>query len=323
MVSRLKKDRLKKGNLFVPLIFSFGATLEDMALDEFLEEPTKISNTLRLTQNYFQVDGVVCYADSTVLAEALGCGISRDTYPPTVEPLEGWQEAFEQRVQKLVQVGRAATALEVTKRLNILLPESMLMGVVTGPLTLASQLSGLTGGELLKRPEMLALTTKASLTFAKALGDAGIDILIIIEKDVPTLTDEAVKLLNRSYSPIWNTAKFYDLSPLLMVEEFHAENAARLRPVVDNLFYPADSGTDLWGQLKRRSFTLPVSLLEKQPKEIESFLTKSGITSSLETSQLFLVTTEREVPQTINKEFMIRGIQTIRDFLKRTALEAG
>jgi hypothetical protein len=318
MVSRLKKDRLKKGNLFVPLIFSFGAALEDLPLDEFLEEPTKISNTLRMIQNYFQVDGVICYADSTALAEALGCGICKDTYPPTVEPREGWQEGFEQRFPELVHVGRVATALEVTKRLNILLPESMLMGVVTGPLTLAGQLSGLTGVELLGRPEMLGLAAKASLTFAKALGDAGIDILIILENAVPPLTEEAARVVGRCYSPIWNTAKFYDLASLLMVEEFHLESTDRLRPLVDGLILPAASGPDLWGKVKRHSFSLPVSLLEREPEDIEFFLKESAIAGSLESAQLFLVTTEREVPRAINKELMIRGIETIRDFLKRS-----
>ena len=54
-MSRNKKERLKRGRIFVPLIFSFGAALEDLPLEEFLGDPTKISNTLRLIQNYFQV----------------------------------------------------------------------------------------------------------------------------------------------------------------------------------------------------------------------------------------------------------------------------
>jgi hypothetical protein len=317
MVSRLKKDRLKKGNLFVPLIFTFGAALEDMSLGEFLQEPTKISNTLRLIQRHFQVDGLVCYADNTLLAEALGCRVSTASYPSKVEPFQEWQEGFEERVGNLVESGRAVTALEVTKRLNMLLPESMLIGLVTGPLTLAGQLSGLTSLELLSCPDFLALATKASLTFAKALGDAGTDILIIWEQAVPLPTDEAVKGLSRCYAPIWNTAKFYDVAPLLMVDEFEPKNTNRLRRLVDGLIFPADTDAEHWNKVKRRSFAVPVSLLEKEPWEIESFLTESGIAGSLASGQLFLVTTDHEVPETINKEFMIRGIETIRDFVRR------
>jgi hypothetical protein len=151
------------------------------------------------------------------------------------------------------------------------------------------------------------------LTFAKALGDAGIDSLIITEKALPPLEDETAKVLARSYAPIWNTAKFYDLSPLLMIEQFAPENAARLRRIVDGLVFPADAPPESRGKVKRLSLSLPVSLLEQSPGEIESFLQERAIAVA---SKVFLVTTDREVPQSINKELMIRGIQTVRDCLQ-------
>ncbi|MFH0960152.1 MAG: uroporphyrinogen decarboxylase family protein, partial [Pseudomonadota bacterium] len=232
-MSRLKKDRLKNGNLFVPLVFSFGAALEGMSLAEFLEEPTKISNTLRLIQSYFQVDGLICYADTTVLAESLGCSVIRDVYPHTVEPLAEWRDNLEDRLVSLDQAGRIAIALEVTKRLNIMLPEAILMGLVTGPLTLARQLSGQNSLELLDQPDLLNLASKASLAFAKAWANAGIDILIIWEEDVPTLAEDSARLLGRCYSPIWNTAKFFDLSPLMMVKNCPSESINFMRKFVD------------------------------------------------------------------------------------------
>lgn len=315
-MSRNKKERLKRGGNFVPLIFSFGAALEDLPLEEFLRDPTKISNTLRLIQNYFQVDGVVCYGDCTILAEALGCRVSMDEYPPVVEPLPEWPGDLEDRLARLAASGRVATALEVTKRLNILLPESILVGLAPGPISVAHQLSGLAVPELLERPEFLGFATKASLTYAKALGDAGIDSLIITEKVLPPLEDETAKVITRSYAPIWNTAKFYDLFPLLMVEQFAPEDAARLQRFVDGLVFPAEAPPESRGKVKRLSLSLPVSLLEQSPGEIESFLREREIAGG---AKVFLVTTDREVPQSINKELMIRGIHTVRDCLQSGA----
>jgi hypothetical protein len=78
-----------------------------------------------------------------------------------------------------------------------------------------------------------------------------------------------------------------------------------------------EAGPNQWKKFKRRSFALPVSLIQKESEEIHFFLSSSGIKNALESSQLFLVTTESEVHERVNKEFMIRGIETIRDFLKR------
>jgi hypothetical protein len=316
-VSREKRERLKKGGLFAPLIFSFGAVFEDMPLREFLGNPTKLSNTLRTIQNYFQVDGVVCYADTTVLAESLGCRLIDDSYPPVLEPLREVPDDFEARLIELPRTGRVATAIEVTKRLNILLPDSILLCLVPGPVTLAGELVGQSSDEVLNHPDLLGQMAKASLTFTKALGDGGIDIVVIREETLPLLDDETAKVLGRCYTPIWNTAKFYEISPLLMIEKFLPENIDRLQKIVDGIIFPADYVSESLPKAKKLSFALPVSLLEKEHEEIEAFLARKGITGAAESSQLFLVTTDREVPKNIHKEFMIRGIQTIKDLMKK------
>ena len=134
---------------------------------------------------------------------------------------------------------------------------------------------------------------------------------------MPVLDDKTVKILSRCYTPIWNTAKFYDISSLLMIEEFIHENIDRLHKLSDGIIYPTDNVPKLLPKAKRLSFALPVSLLGKEHEEIETFLSQNGISAAAQASRLFIVTTESEVPSDINKEFMIRGIQTIRDLLKK------
>ncbi len=308
---------MKKGRLFVPLIFSFGAVLEDLTIDRFLKDPTKISNTLRTIQSYFKVDGVVPYADTTLLAESLGCDVSTETYPPTIKPWEEWPGDMEDRTACLTETSRVSTALEVGRRLNSLLPESILVGLVTGPLTLCSQLTGMPVPEVLERPELLSAAGKASLTLAKAIGDTGVDILIVHETEVPLQKKDAGKVIARSYAPIWNTAKFYDILPLLMVEQFPTDDAAVLGRAVEGVLYPAGALAALAKKPKKLSLTLPVELLESGPEEIEAFLTQGETAAALQSAKVLLVTTDREVPETVNKERMIRGVQTIRDILAR------
>ena len=311
-----KKKRLKQGGIFVPLIFSFGAVLEDISINEFLEDPTKLSNTLRTIQNYFQVDGVVSYGDTMALSESLGYPLSKDKYPPVVKFSRALPVDFEDRLKELPHVGRVATAVEVTKRLNILLPDSILLCMVPGPVTLAGQLTGQPCSQVLIDNDLLGSAAKAVLTFTKALGHGGIDIVIIQEKILPILDDETAKIFRRCYTPIWNTAKFYDIFPLLMIEEFLQENIDRLQKITDGIIYPANKVPEISSKAKRLSLALPISLLEKEHEEIETFFSQIGIFGPAQASRLFLVTTNSEVPNDINKELMIRGIQIIRDYLK-------
>ena len=71
-MSRVKRERLKKGSVFVPLIFAFGAKLEDLPMEAFLHDPTKVSNALHTIQKYFDADGIFTYGDEQLLPEALG-----------------------------------------------------------------------------------------------------------------------------------------------------------------------------------------------------------------------------------------------------------
>jgi hypothetical protein len=316
-MSRLKKERLSEGRMFIPIIFSFGCVLEDMPFREFLGDPTKVSNALRTIQNYFQVDGVVCYADQMLLAEALGCRPQWSVSPPSIEPLPKMAEEVESLIGTALQEGRLNTAMEVTKRLNALLPDAILMCSISGPLTLARQLAGLGPVEALDHRDLLGQATKAILAFSKALGDVGIDLLLFSEEELPPLDERPLKELRRCYSPIWNTAKFYNISPLLMIERFSMDNLGPLSTILDGLVLPAAASFEKLEQLTRHSFALPVSLLEKEPEEIEAFLSRSAIEVTAKSSSFFLLTTDREVPTTINKEFMIRGVQTVRDYLKK------
>jgi len=315
-MSRIKKEALKRGKLFIPILFSFGATLEGLPLETFLKDATKISNSLRTIQNFFHVDGVVC-SDNMVLAEALGCTIDWSNAAPSIQqPLSTKLSELDTNTERLKEKGRVGTTLDVVQRLRALLPDLILVGYVTGPLTLASYLTGVSPSEVLQQKDYLRVTSKAVLNYVKVLGDAGIDGILFSEESFPHLDEKASKMLRRCYSPIWNTAKFYETFPLLMVENLLPENTAFINKIVDGVVLRESTDLENSEKGKPVSFSLPVSLFEEEPAAIASFLTGSGISTAVKAHSLFLVTTDTEIPKHIHKEFMIRGIKTVRDFLK-------
>ena len=68
---------MRKEGLFVSLVFSFGATIEDLRLDAFLNDPTKISNSLRTINTFFESDGTVCCGNEPMLKERMIEGMKR------------------------------------------------------------------------------------------------------------------------------------------------------------------------------------------------------------------------------------------------------
>ncbi len=316
-MSRSKKDLLKKGCLFIPLIHSFGATCEDLPLDCFLDNPTKISNSLRTINAFFQGDGTVCCGDEAMLFEALRPSAPTDQ-TSFVDPEA--KESFaliEYGIGRLAHEGRPAVTLEVAKRLGILLPENIILAVIAGPVKLATQLTGLGAGEILQHPDFLGLTTKATLTFLRTMGETGIDLVAVREDFMGPVETRYSTVLNRCYSPLWNTAKFYGMHALLMPERFALENTELYKKLVNKIIFPTGTSPEALKIFRKPSFSFPCSLLEKEIDEIESFLLQSDIMESIKTNGVFMVTTDREVPGTIDKERMIKGIKKIRDVLNQ------
>jgi hypothetical protein len=316
-VSKSKKELVEKGNLFIPLIFSLGANLEDIPLDLYFNEPTKISNSLRVIHNYFKVDGVVFCGDDTCLLEDLGGNDSPHKKPLCVAASKETFESVESRIEKIGRGGKSKVAIEVAKRLNILMPDTIAVGVMPGPVKLACQLIGCSPEEVFDNQELLALTIKATLTFIHALGETGIDLLFIRENKLQFTDTKSPKGLNRCYSPLLNLASHYSLKAFLMPNELSNKNVSQLKETVDRLIFPASTDTEKLKAIRHQSFSIPTTLLEKAPKDIELYLSQSGILDALKSSRLFLVTTDQDIPMTINKRLMIRGIQTIRDFMSQ------
>jgi len=100
--------------LFIPIIFTLAAKLDDIPLPTFLRNPTKIANALVAIHRRLNTDGVTGYFDRLLVAEALGCELDWKTIPPTILPpkKELVLANIERGPQALLQQGRIPVALE-------------------------------------------------------------------------------------------------------------------------------------------------------------------------------------------------------------------
>ena len=122
-----------------------------------------------------------------------------------------------------------AVTLEVAKRLGILLPESIILVVIAGPVKLATQLTGLGAEEMLQYQDFLGLAAKATLTFLRAMGETGIDRVAVREDFMGPMGSRFSIVPNRCDSPLWNTAKFYGMQALLCRKNLHLKMQRYIR----------------------------------------------------------------------------------------------
>ena len=121
MVKGLLQGNPQPRPLIVPIVFSLGAKVENLSFRAYLDNPTKISNALRQIRTQLRTDGVSCYFDPFLEAEALGAapqwdeanqsrvihwpeGVRRGELPPRLRSSE--EAASSLRVKAGVEVIR-------------------------------------------------------------------------------------------------------------------------------------------------------------------------------------------------------------------------
>ncbi len=106
MMKSLLQGNPQPRPLIVPIVFALGAKIENLSFRAYLDNPTKISNSLRQIRAQLRTDGVACYFDPLLEMEALG---------GTPE----WDEANQTRTYSVARVcaeGRIAGTLAISGR---------------------------------------------------------------------------------------------------------------------------------------------------------------------------------------------------------------
>lgn len=214
--------------LYLPIVFSLGARIENLPLRNFLSNPTKISNALRQIRTHLRSDGVTCYFDPLLEAEALGGALDWDAQgqraslrwpqPGETDHLPGGLRSPDEAAKG----GRVPVAVEVIARLKPLVRgQSLLMAGVTGPFTLAALLTQMkdSNGKLDRVPDAEALDLSGEVTAAisRAFVEAGADVIFIREQVLPSLTPETAAEWAARLATTINIIRFYEALPVLLL----------------------------------------------------------------------------------------------------------
>ena len=126
--------------LFLPIVFSLGARIENMPLRSFLTNPTKITNSVRQIRGRVRSDGITCYFDPFLEAQALGGTVEWESgdYARAVRwpgpAFNGEVPAGLRSPEDSVKSSSVITAAEVIRRLKSLMrDDALLMAVYYRP----------------------------------------------------------------------------------------------------------------------------------------------------------------------------------------------
>ncbi|MGA8074236.1 MAG: uroporphyrinogen decarboxylase family protein [Candidatus Acidiferrales bacterium] len=216
--------------IFLPIVFALGARIENVSLRNYLTNPTKISNALRQIRTHLRSDGVTCYFDPYLEAEALGGVLDweSDSRAPSLRwPQPSHDGELPEGLcspEEIAKRGRIPIAVEVIRRLKPLVREDFLLAAgVTGPLTLAAQLAQLDHSK--SRPaappnSALDLAAEAIPNVTRALVEAGANVIFIREELLPSSASAVVDWAARLATTI-NIVRFYEALPVLLLNPQH------------------------------------------------------------------------------------------------------
>jgi hypothetical protein len=308
IVKALIEGKPPARRLFIPLIFTLAAKLEDIPLSNYVANPTKIANSLVAIYQRLRPDGVTCYFDLFLIAEALGCRLNWSTSPPALQvpTREIALKMLRQPPGEVKQRGRLPVALEVVQRVQGTLRNGPALVVgLPGPLRVALQLFGqdilhqLTIGDddALDSFEKLIEIT---LSVAQAFCLSGTHLLYFDELDVPA---EFLPEWESAMIAVWKTVRFHGALPVLSIPH----------PVLleDPANAPLLCLKPTWGvqsPLSEMPFVLALPVLGETLPDVSPWVGAK---------QCVLVTTDGEIPYQFEIQKLQQHVAAMRSLFER------
>lgn len=288
--------RVPRRPLFIPLVFSLTAKLEDVPLQAFLTNPTKLANALATVHRHLRTDGVVAYLDSTLEAEALGCQFDWTGGVPALTDRPS--DLSSVPIHELENEGRVPVALEVVRRLRVMLrDEPALLVGLTGPVTLAQQLAGddvverLEGGA--DEAAFVEDLAAGLLALARTFCQAGADVIVVTEQALP---DSIVDFWQWEVSSMWNVIRFHEVLPVL----FYGSGVVPSEPLDDAPLLCLAPDT---ASLPDEPFGVVLPPTEQMPANVERWTMAD---------QCALVTTAGQIPYRTDIQTLERIVDNMR-----------
>jgi len=307
LVKALIEGKPPARRLFIPLIFALAAKVEDVPLSNFVVNPTKIANSLVAVYQRLRPDGVTCYFDLFLIAEALGCRLDRNTSLPTFErpTREAAQKMLRQPPGEVKQCGRLPVALEVVHRVQGTLRHGPALVIgLPGPLRVAQQLFGqgvlqeLAEGEDDTLDGFQALV-EIALSVARAFCLAGTHLLYFDELDVPM---EFLPDWETAMIALWKTVRFHGALPVLSTPHLLQFEDQANAPLL--CLKPA---TDEQVPLPEMPFALTLPAAEETFPDVSRWL---------RAKQCALVTTDGEIPYQLAIQKLEQRVAAMRSVIE-------
>jgi len=214
--------------LLLPMVFSLGARIENVSLRAFLGNPTKITNAMRQLRGPLGADGITCYCDPFLEAEALGGTLewkSEDGPPELRWPGRVLPDAIPSGLhvpEEAVKGGRIPVAVEVIRRLKALVrDELVLTAVITGPFTLAGRILRIDASQANEmehlHPAAIELAAEMTTKVSSALVEAGANLLFVREETFPQFNPEMCEAWKAALEPAINVMRFYEAVPAVQL----------------------------------------------------------------------------------------------------------
>ena len=330
MAKGLLSGNLPPAPLFLPIVFSLGARVENLPLRPFLSNPTKISNSLRQIRSHLRADGVACYFDPLLEAEALGATLDWKTEngPAMLQwprhPAKGELPEGLRSPEEAVESGRVPVAVEVLRRINAMpRREFLLMAGISGPFTLAARLSQLEQEEKLRVKDLpeaaLELAASVITKVASVFVEAGADAIFIQEDVLPTLDAARSAAWASLLAPAINVVRFYGALPVLTLtngQSFKENSGAIFEQQWDcvvcaplgGLPSPRPDGCSA-SQGAMLGISLPLEAFRAdEPGSEDSYKAVRAIASEL---RPVVLTTAGDVPRTTDMKHLARVFEVV------------
>ena len=225
---------------FIPWVCSFAAQLEQIQVKAMLSDAGLLSRALINTQKLFGYDAIVNVFDPSLEAEACGCKIDwgKDESLPEVtsHPLSEGAAIGDLDFSDLEKRGRLPVVLEATKRLNIIKgKEVAIIGMITGPLTLAKHLKGESfidspNQDIDEAADIISTAGSISLKMCRIYCELGVDAVVIAEEMPAQLNPAIFQEVVSSLRSIWNVSRFYNVHSLILSKGCRDEH---VEPILD------------------------------------------------------------------------------------------
>ena len=300
--------------LFLPIVFSLGAQIENVPLRTYLANPTKIVSALRQIHARVGADGVSCYFDPFLEAEALGGTLEWETEdgPPRLVWPGGVAESGLPRgirsAEDAAKSGRVPVAAEVIRRMKEALRDSALLMVgLRGPIALSVEIvKGREGGDRHPPAAAVELAGTALSEIARALLEAGASAVVIREEVPSKFNSDRGEEGAEHLSALINVARFYEALPVFLcrggtnigdtlMKLVRAARGAKPCMAPPRASYDVhdselEAGPGTW------SFALPPEAFSEDETSYASF--EKGLQRLIAAGRPALMTTWDDVPQT-------------------------